>query len=91
MDLRVLDGLEGIEKALSALVASMPAPGFEYPLKTLAEFSWETIGAKVIHEDEQGAAIVRYFGHNYSRYEANSEVVFLRGRGNKQEVLILFR
>lgn len=73
MDLRVLDSLEAIEKALSALVRSMPAPGLEYPLKTLAEFSWEEIGAKIIHKDEEGALIVRYFGHNYSRYEANNE------------------
>lgn len=58
--------LERIAIALERLTPTK-APEYQKSLSDYRHFDWSTIGAKVVHADQDGAAIVEWNGQQYSR------------------------
>lgn len=99
---RQMTALERIADVLERIAPTQqPAPNYQYPLESFAEFSWGQIGAEVVQRDQYGAAIVNWRGQQYVRRSPSNKfgeaIWFSRCIGkddngeNKYERLVTFR
>ncbi len=102
----ILDQLQRQTELLERLITlveqrPIPAPNYEASLATFDRFDWQSIGAAVEEDDEDGVAVVRWRGHRYRRRSADNKfapaIWFSRSLGkdeagnNRYERLITFK
>lgn len=90
-----------LERMAIALEAHQPAPNHQANLTDFPTFNWARIGATVEKRDRDGAAVVSWHGHQYTRRSASNKfqpaIWFSRAIGkddqgeNRYERLITFK
>ena len=53
--------------AIQRIQANSLPTDYQYDLSAFPNFDWDTIGARVVHSDRYGAAVVAWGGHTYIR------------------------
>lgn len=93
--------LTEISRSLAVIAGSMAtAPDIRVPIETYVGFDWESIGAKVLRNDKDGASVVEWNGKHFKRRAPDNKfeacIWFSRCVGkdeagnNKYDVLISF-
>ncbi len=93
--------LTEISRSLAVIAGSMAiAPDIRVPIETYVGFDWESIGAKVLRNDKDGASVVEWNGKHFKRRAPDNKfepcIWFSRCSGkdeagnNKYDVLISF-
>ncbi len=64
---RVIESMTRIAIALEQMILQAAAPNYQFDLKDLAAFNWESIGAVVADFDSDGATAIVWRNHTFLR------------------------